>query len=518
MTFLYILYIVLLLTALVLTKSSLFWVYLWQTKEYRLDRFWAEYGQFKKLGRFWLFSGGRKFHQPIHTLKSILIHFISLAIVSLAIFILLEMFFGGTLSDSWPFIVGLIILYLLMPLIVSLNVLIFYLPTVIIKNIIYRLAAKKMRKIDNLTVIGITGSYGKSSTKEFLAQILGRKFEVIKTPENVNSEIGVAKFVLSRHSEFISESQIRVNDGGEMLKPLDTKVLADRSACHRCAKALMGRQVQYDNVKRRQKIFIVEMGAYKRGEIKRICNIVKPKIGIITGISEQHLSLFGSIENIKRAKFELIESLPEDGLAVFSGENKYCLEMAERRGKKKVICSASDANKYANYTNLPKHYLSNIVAAAEVAKYLGMSDEEIKEAIKNIKLTERMTKAFTGRNGVLIIDDTYSANPDGVLAALDYLARQKQKTKIIVMPCLIELGKLAEEVHHRIGKRIREVCDLAVITTSDYFYAIESEAGDKSVLVGSPIKTIEFLKDKLNSDTAILLEGRLAETIVDFVK
>ncbi|OIP78138.1 MAG: hypothetical protein CO002_04015 [Candidatus Portnoybacteria bacterium CG_4_8_14_3_um_filter_44_10] len=491
-------YVILLLVGLILTKSSLFWVYLWQTKEYRLDRFWAEYGYPKKLGRFWLFSGGRKFHQPVQTIKSVLIHFISLVVVALGMFVLLKIFLGGALSNSWLLIISLIILYLLMPLIVSFNVLIFYIPTVIIKHIIYRLAAKKMRKIGskeryNLIVIGITGSYGKSSAKEFLAQILEKKFNVIKTPENVNSEIGVAKFVLKNVNPSISSGH------------------------------------------NEQRVFIVEMGAYKRGEIKRICDIVKPKIGIITGIGEQHLALFGSIENIKKAKFELIESLPVDGLAVFCGENKYCLELAEKHEKKKVVCGVSDANKYVSYTNLPKHYLSNIVAAAEVAKYLGMSDEEIKEAIKNIKLTERMTKTFTGRNGALVIDDTYSANPDGVLAALDYLARQKQKTKIIVMPCLIELGGAAEEVHHRIGKRIGEVCDLAIITTSDYFSIIKEEAGfvvssssrarsrdssnqDKSVLVGSPSKAIEFLKDKLNPDTAVLLEGRLAQEIVDFMK
>ncbi len=470
------LYVVLLLAGLVLTKSSFFWVYLWQTKEYRLDRFLAEYGHLGKLGRFWLFSGGRKFHQPIHTIKSILIHFASLILAGLAMFVLLKMFFGGVLSDGWVFIISLGVLYFLIPFIVSFNVFVFYIPTVIVKRIIYRLAAEKMRKIDNLTVVGITGSFGKSSTKEFLAQILEKKFNVVKTPENVNSEIGVAKFVLKN-------------------------VNPSAGSGHN-----------------ESQVFIVEMGAYKRGEIKRICDIIRPKIGIITGIGEQHLALFGSIENIKKAKFELIESLPEDGLAVFSGENKHCLELAAKHGKKKVVCSVNDASKYANYTNLPRHYLSNIVAAAAVAKYLGMNDEEIEEAIRDIKLTERMMKTSAGRNDALIIDDTYSANPDGVLAALDYLAQQKQRTKIIVMPCLIELGKAAEGVHHRIGKRIREVCDLAVITTSDYFYAIESEAGDKSVLIGSSAKAIEFLKDKLNSDTAVLLEGRLAQEIVDFVK
>ncbi|MBI4837264.1 MAG: UDP-N-acetylmuramoyl-tripeptide--D-alanyl-D-alanine ligase [Candidatus Portnoybacteria bacterium] len=515
-------YVILLLVGLIFTKSGLFWVYLWQTKEYRLDRFWAEYGHPKKLGKFWLFSGGRKFHQPIHTIKSILIYFFSLAVAELAIFVLLKMFFGGILANFWLLIISLIVLYLLMPLIVSFHVFVFFIPTVIVKRIIYRLAAGKMRKIDNLTVIGITGSYGKSSTKEFLAQILEKKFWVIKTPENINSEIGVAKFVL-KNVDTSGHSVLRFchPEGAQRPKDLtnDDKIL---------------RFVQND----KKMIFIVEMGAYKRGEIKRICDIVRPKIGIITGVNEQHLALFGSIENIKKAKFELVESLPDDGLAVFGGDNRYCMEMSESHGGKKAVCHSAGLpfNVSIAYQGgeLPRHYLSNIAIAVEVARYLGMKDEEIKEAVASLKLSDRMTKIYSGKNGVLIIEDTYSANLDGVLAALDCLAQQKQKTKIIVMPCLIELGKAAEEAHHRIGKRIGEVCDLAIITTPDYFSIIKKEVGsvvststslstslsnqDKAVLAVEPAKAIEFLKDKLNLDAAVLLEGRLANEIVEFLK
>ena len=412
------LYVILLLTALVLTKSSLFWLSLWQTKEYRLDRFWAEYGHPKRLAKFWLFSGGRKFRQPINTAKSLLIHFVSLAVVGILMFFLLKIFFGGVLTSYWLLIISLIILYLLMPLIVSFNVFVFYIPTVVIKRIIYRLAAEKMRQMNDLTVVGITGSYGKSSTKEFLAQILEKKFNVIKTPENINSEIGVAKFVL---------------------KNVDLMTCRGRSSakCRGTTSADIGKTV-----------FIVEMGAYKRGEIKRICDIVKPKIGIITGINEQHMALFGSVENIKKAKFELIESLPEDGLAIFSGDNKYCLEMSEAHRGKRVICHGFGLPFHVSISyrggEIPHHYLSNIATAVEVARYLGMKDDEIQEAVASLKLSDRMTKIYSGKNGVTVIEDTYSANPDGALSAMDYLDGQKQKTKIVVMPCLIELGRAAE--------------------------------------------------------------------------
>jgi UDP-N-acetylmuramoyl-tripeptide--D-alanyl-D-alanine ligase len=147
-----------------------------------------------------------------------------------------------------------------------------------------------------------------------------------------------------------------------------------------------------------------------------------------------------------------------------------------------------------------------------------MDEDEIIEAVKNIKSTERMIKTFIGKNGALIIDDSYSANPAGVLAALDYLAEQDKKYKIIIMPCLIELGEAAAEIHREIGKKIAEVCDLAIITTKDYFDIIKEEAGEKAILAVNSEKVIKILNDKLNEEAAVLLEGRLAQDIIMFAR
>lgn len=462
-------YLLLFIFALLYLKATLFWIYLWQVKEYRLDRFLSEYRFLGKLLHFWFFSGGRKFHRPVFTVKALLIYIISLFAILGSVYLILQGFFYGVISSILILILGLFALYFLVPFIVVVVMYLLQIPILLAKSFIYEKAARRIASMTDFTVIGITGSYGKSSTKEFLAQILEKKFKVIKTPENINTEIGISKFILQK------------------LNPDD-------------------------------EIFIVEMGAYKKGEIKRICDIVKPKIGIVTGINEQHLDLFGSFENIIDTKYELIESLPEDGLAVFNGENKYCFEMSAKWSGEKVIYTATKYENMRIYENLPKHYWLNLNAAISMAKHLGMSDDEIGEAVKNIKLTERMIKTFIGRNGAFIIDDTYSANPSGVLAGLDYLAEQKQKHKIIVMPCLIELGGAAEEVHRRIGKRIGEVCDLVIITTHDYFHEIKQEAGEKVVLALQPKKVIELLKDKLGSNTAVLLEGRATEQLTEFLK
>ena len=150
------------------------------------------------------------------------------------------------------------------------------------KKRIIKKAMAKMRTLKKIKVIGITGSYGKTSTKEFLDVILSEKYRVIKTTGNNNTNIGVAKTVLNK-----------VNDN-------------------------------YD-------YFICEMGAYKIGEIEEICGIVKPEIGILTGINEQHLDLFGSIENTVKAKFELIEALSKKGVAILNRDNKYIKSAIKNR-------------------------------------------------------------------------------------------------------------------------------------------------------------------------------------------
>ena len=143
---------------------------------------------------------------------------------------------------------------------------------VILRNRLIKAAKRTRTSCKKLLVIGVTGSYGKTSTKEYLAAILSEKFNVLKTREHQNSEVGISECILNE-----------LND--------------------------------------RHEIFVVEMGAYNRGGIKLLCDIVQPKIGVLTGINEQHMATFGSQENIIKAKYELIESLPNDGAAFFNGDN-----------------------------------------------------------------------------------------------------------------------------------------------------------------------------------------------------
>lgn len=434
-------------------KAILFWVYLWQLKEYHVGRFLDHFHTAKGkelllnplliakillfLGLLWypvlrwilfLIYGAesahalkgfftRKFLKPVFTLKTTVLT-VFCVILELIFFLLAFRLFE-------TFFIALLLLFdIAVPKIVSLIVLSFQPFAVLAKRRVIQKAREKRARLQNLKVIGITGSYGKTSTKELLFAILKKKFRVLKTPEHRNSEIGVSQTILQD-----------IND--------DTEV------------------------------FICEMGAYNKGGIKLLANIAKPFIGVLTGINEQHMATFGSQENITQAKYELIESLPPTGIALFNAKNKYCVELYNKTNIKKVLYGQAASFRGEE----------NILGAMAVAKELGMTDEEILSAVKGIDTTFPGARIQKGKGGLTIIDATYSANPDGVLAALEYLKTWPGK-KILVMPCLIELGQASGEVHKRIGKKIGEICDLAIITTRDRLKELRQGAHESGMDVG----------------------------------
>ncbi|MFH1894776.1 MAG: Mur ligase family protein, partial [Patescibacteria group bacterium] len=312
-------------------KITLFYLYLWQLKEYHIGRFLDHFNTDK--GRKLIFDPAnilkiilllffpavplltffgtillylfefiktsfdfitKRAKLPVLTKKSIFLISVSLVLQIAFLYIVFQnlwyferFIIFWDVGDIAIFTFWILLFDILAPVIVSIIVLLFQPLTVLARNRIIKRAKIKREKFPNLLVVGITGSYGKTSTKEFLASILSERFNVLKTKNHQNSEIGISQCILSE------------------LKP-------------------------------EHEIFIVEMGAYNRGGIKLLCDIVKPKIGILTGINEQHMATFGSQENIIKGKYELIESLPrsepqvllrglpKDGIAFFNVKNKYC--------------------------------------------------------------------------------------------------------------------------------------------------------------------------------------------------
>jgi len=519
------------------TKSILFWLYLWQLKEYHIGRFidhfrtekgkriFINYLQFLKI--FLIFS---PFFFPLVFLPILIFLYFTESVIffkklfqkrllkpvltkKITFLILLGVFFEvffifAFCYRSLPnFALFLLVFDILTPVIISGIVLIFQPLAVLTRNQIIKKAKEKRAKFKDLLVIGITGSYGKTSTKEFLATILSEKFKVLKTKEHQNSEVGISQCILN-------------------------------------------------DLKEEHEVFVVEMGAYNREGIKLLCDIAKPQIGILTGINEQHMATFGSQDNIVKTKYELIESLPEMGFAVFNGDNKYCRELYKKAHVSKRICyttfsalayevvqgdfwtSDIKLEKESIYFKvfsrwgeiaefklnlLGEHYAQNILMAAIVAKeVLGMTLEEIAKVSQKIKPEQGGMRLIKTKDGLNIIDATYSANLDGVISHLEYLKVWPGK-KVIVLPCLIELGQATIEVHKRIGRKIGEVCHLAIITTRERFQDIKEGAMEKGMPSGN-ILFIENPKEifgkikKFNGENdIILLEGRLQKELIKLI-
>ncbi|MCH8986884.1 UDP-N-acetylmuramoyl-tripeptide--D-alanyl-D-alanine ligase [Patescibacteria group bacterium] len=395
-------------------------------------------------------------------------------------------------SQSFTFtFIRLLILYsILTPFIVSFIVLAFQPLAVIGRNRILKKARERRKRFKNLIVIGITGSYGKTTTKEFLAHILREKFHVLKTPEHTNSEVGISNTIL--------RSLTNVHN-----------------------------------------VFVCEMGAYNKGGIKLLAEIAQPKIGIITGVNQQHLALFGSMENLLSAEGgeELVAALPKNGTAIFNGNSEYIEKLYKKtKIEKKFIKPPKNIRTHKEYITfevnktsfkvnvLGAHNAENILLAAQAAQELGMSLREIAKALETAPSEISPMKMKKGMNGLTIIDSTYSANPDGVIADLEYVKVWKGK-KVIVMPCLIELGKASKEVHKKIGEKIAEVCDLAIITTKDYVEDVKEGVKvvevkprpTEVVCIESPQEIFERVKGFNGKEDIVLLESRVSQSLLDLL-
>jgi UDP-N-acetylmuramoyl-tripeptide--D-alanyl-D-alanine ligase len=287
-------------------------------------------------------------------------------------------------------------------------------------------------------VIGITGSYGKTTTKTFVTEILNGRFRAYPTPKSFNTMMGVCLAI-------------------------------NRDLAHDYS-------VEY---------FVVEMGAYVRGEIQRICSLTPPDISIVTEVGPQHLERFGSLENIKHAKYEIIRNLPPDGVGVFNWDNPYVRWMYEQGypqtrlavsktadpatadGPRFIATDISESLDGLRFTVhdcesgniadfetpvLGLHNVTNILCATAVAVHEGMSLDEVAFRVKRLQPAESRLVRQTTANGITIINDAYSANPAGVLSSLRVLAMHQGGRRLLVTPGMVELGDLHEQENRRLGE------------------------------------------------------------------
>ena len=302
-----------------------------------------------------------------------------------------------------------------------------------------RMAQKKLKSIPNLKIVGITGSYGKTSCKNILSEILNVKYNALPTPKNLNTFNGLIMTVNNHMDKFTD-------------------------------------------------IFIAEMGAYVRGEIARLCKLVKPHYGILTTIGTAHLESFGSQENIQKGKFELIESLPADGFGILNGDDPLQVSY-ELKNKVKVIWIGIDnkdadvraeniqvsskgtsfdlvlkgeKKKYPFQTKLlGRHNVYNILAAIACGIEFDIEIEELQKAVSSVKPIEHRLELKRLGN-FYQIDNAYNSNPVGAKNACEILGMMPGM-KIVVTPGMIELGDKEDEYNEKFGEQIAEVADLAIL-------------------------------------------------------
>ena len=427
-----------LIVILFATHQLLSWLYYWQIKEYRWDRFWDGLKN-GEMGWFLRQYDLRHWYRPKMTLRIIISLILGVALVVIA-------------GRYW---------LILAPVLVAMMVLGTGPVFEIQKRRIIERAKRKMEKFPGV-VIGVTGSYGKSSTKEILVEILKKKYKVAYTKENLNSEMGVAFSVLSWKGD--------------------------------------------------EEVAVVEMGAYKRGEIKAICEIVKPVVGIITGLGDQHLSLFGSLENLKKTKYELVDSLPKEGKAFVAKKDFGIDELKKKRVFKDGFSFEYEGEEYKTKL-LGAGQMSNVLVAIKVGLYLKVSKEKIKKALLNLDRSRFWPKMYEVNKDLVVIDNSYNASRESFLSLLDYVKVWKGYRKIIVSPGMIELGKNSKKDHKEIGESLENI-DKFFLTKKNYFEELNKH-GQVEVVVKEEDLRVKLKEEIGKGKTLLVFKSRVSRRLID---
>lgn len=351
-------------------------------------------------------------------------------------------------------------------------------------------AKKKLAERKDLKVIGITGSFGKTSVKNILSTILSEKYKICPTPSSYNTPLGLAKTILS-------------------------------------------------NLKSDDEIFIAEMGAKQVGDISELCEMVKPKVAVVTGVGNQHLLTFGTIENIVKTKSELVEFvLEQKGNVYVNTDGKFAAEIAEKYPK---VTSVSLENNRFNISEivtskngssfvleldgkkkkcktilLGKHNISNILLACSVAIDLGLSFDEIVAGIEKLHSVSHRLEIIKSSSIYTIIDNSYNSSVQGSEASIEVLSQFEGK-KFVITPGLVELGKEQFNANFEFGKSMAKVCDYVIVDSTINFDAINSGllvAGfDKSHILraGSLSQAVKVLNTWAEPDDVVLFENDLPD-------
>jgi UDP-N-acetylmuramoyl-tripeptide--D-alanyl-D-alanine ligase len=355
-------------------------------------------------------------------------------------------------------------------------------------------ALAKLAAIAPLTV-GITGSYGKTTTKFCVGAVLSRTKRTLVTRASFNTYLGVTRTI------------------NEDLTPED-------------------------------EAFVVEMGAYRRGDVAELCELTKPTIGIVTAIGPMHLERFGSIEEIEAAKGELAEALPAAGRLITNADDPACRRIAGRSQAPVTLfgIDATDADVRATDLRitsgraaftlhlldrahpvesklLGRHNVRNLLAAAACGLVIGVRDNEIVAALGSVEPPpHRLAPIVNRATGVVVIDDAYNSNPEGAAGALEVLAEHEASRRLLVTPGMVELGDRQDDANQEFGRQAGRVCDLVVLVGPEQTEPIRLgllEAGldgDRIVVASDIEHATSELARLVRAGDVVLFENDLPDT------
>jgi len=340
----------------------------------------------------------------------------------------------------------------------------------------------------NLRVVGVTGSVGKTTSKELIAAVLSTRYRTLKTEGNYNNEIGLPLMLLK-----LSEAHERA---------------------------------------------VLEMGFYQVGEIKFLCTLARPHVGVVNNVYAVHLERAGSIENIARGKGELIEALPAapDGAAILNHDDPLVLAMRSRTRARIFTYGLDPASDvwadhiesrgldgiyfHLHYRHetlhlkvplLGQHSVHTALRAAAVGLVEGLMWQEIVEGLQSLGATQLRLSAVTGPGGSLILDDTYNASPESVIAALNLL-NELEGRRVAVLGDMLELGAYEEPGHRLVGRRAREVVSL-LVTVGPRARIIAEEAREAGLPAEAVVElsdsdeAIAYLASRIGRGDVVLLKG-----------
>ena len=373
--------------------------------------------------------------------------------------------------------------YLLIPLLVVIATIPAWIVTQI-ANKYYEAKALKQISTHNPLIIGITGSYGKTSTKFILGKLLKAKYSVWYSPKSFNTPFSIPKSIATTYA-------------GE-------------------------------------EIMIIEFAAYKRGEIARLTKLFPPKIGIVTGLASQHLDIFGSFSNIIKAKQELPQSLPNKSklyinhqVPEFDNFINPFKHLSIIKPVNKTISKLGLTNLQQlkfNYQNqaittkiIGQHYLSNIELAIAVAHDLNLTPKQIAESLASFKPGDEFISIQQTQANTIIIHDGKTTNPKGFTAAISLASKIKATPKLIITSGIIDLGSESSRIHQQLASEIKSDFDYLIDTSATGQPAFKQILGLK-YLTATNLKSFEKIYQKhLSSNGLLLIEGKIPTPFIDYL-